>query len=162
MYLYDLGLGERISESYCFSSDGTNIAKQKIAFKVSNPSQDVILVFRITKELSGDITTWLERYAKGKAQKEEEKIKRDYRQLFGYTILKIFDSQGLGDVTQAGFERSVGTDWLLCQMDSKMNDAELYAAFVEHVHSKKARIVPIKFSLILTELETDKSDNSIR
>ena len=157
IYLLDVTNQTRLSETFQFSTAPgalTGIGK-RIVFEVTNAHPEVAVFLRLEKYFEGDVSSWLDTYAKGKPN-PEDKTKRGYRQPFGWYSFHVFDEGYLSDTAMQHKERDITMDWFWKQEDNRVSDADLCAqvmAMRSKAGSKKPRSVPVKFGMKLREVE---------
>lgn len=152
MYFLDTNTKARLSETY--KMDLQKQQAKPCTFRLSNPSSEAVLIVRLDKPYEGELSTWIDLYAKNK-QSSVTPIGQ-YKQAFGWGALHLFEDEPYKDLI-IGKAKEISTDFLM-RAEDKISDEELAVAILASrakAGAKKGKLAPVKLKLSITELDFD-------
>lgn len=147
LLLYDCLAKQRISESAIVDFNSEAGLKHNFFFDVSSPHADIVLFVRLEKQFDGDLTTWLDSYAKGKAGDKPQ----DAPQPFGWTAVHLFVNDMLGEVADESIQ-TWETDWLYRYDETKMSDSDMITMCTSLRAKTPKKTIPVKLNFALHEV----------
>jgi hypothetical protein len=131
----------------------------KIIFDISSTHGEVFLLMKAYKAYEGDLSSWLDGYAKAKPG--NDKSIEGYHQNLGWFPVFLFDENCLGESPAFGTVSNGSTDLFYRFEDSKYPDDDIVSSckFLRvKANAKKPKQVPVKLHYKIEELELDTVD----